>query len=202
MPEIQGGRWDNFLARCFPVKGRPVAPQLAPELVPIVVAQPNEPELYALRGEKLWHGFGFRQATAGQFSGASLFNPADSGMLVIVQCIWIGNDQVAARQYNLYGPGTGAITFDTAGTATTTPRDSRYRGESIVAQLTAGSIGVIPGTSVGEFRHPANDQVRYDIPWILSPNNRITVFGDVQNNEVEVIFEWRERPAERSELTL
>lgn len=179
MTEIAGGRWDNFLRRLFPVKGAAISPAIGPELVPVIIAQPDGEELRALRGEKLWIGAVPQIAVAGQFQGALVRNPPDSTVLVVVQG-WYVFTGGTATTLSLRDHGTtlhaGALQGNVRGPLR---RDGRFRGESIATELYHVTDAVPGGNPDGMFRIDLGGGAVTEIPpVVLDPGAIYGIWGE------------------------
>ena len=201
MNNIQGGRWDQLLRKLFPVKEKSIAPAIAPEIVPMVVVQKFEPEMYAIKNEFLAIAGQHRAATAANHTFFSLEMPSLSDVLVEVTSIHV---------YRLNGPG-GSIQLrwlptSSGGSAFGSGyRDSRRSQVISVAQtiptVFSGAEPTIIGSRIGEYGLGLDEKHVIDQPFVLGPGAKLSVWSVQQNSDLGVTFHWREREAERTELT-
>lgn len=199
--QIQGGRWDNLLRRVFPIKDRSVAPVMASELVPIVVAQEFEPEFYWPRDERMAFAFVRQAAVAAEISHVQLLNPAGSQSIIILDEVDLMSS-VALLVNLVY------LTGDLA-TVTTGPtgfRDQRF-GAVLDTDLALGlvrrdtSVGGQGGLVAQEWRMGvANSPFTVKLNCVLPPGESVVFRTAVVNAVLEINMRWRERAAEPSEL--
>lgn len=200
MTEIQGGRWDEVLRRVFPVKGGAIAPRMAPELVPVVMVQDFEPELYRVRGERLLWDSADTGPVAGQYAQVNLRNDS-TDHLVIVEHLF-ACDVTAATDFILaMGNNAVGLAGSVAG------RDSRV-GFVITAGSVSGVIrtsteAAITGARGGQYYQAVASQsvdLSRFLPVVLAPSAALFVWDSRVNQQLYVSFGWRERPVEPSEL--
>lgn len=202
MPEIQGGRWDNFLRRLFNVKGPAIAPGVGPEIYPHVDADPNHAMSDYLRNERIGGMGGSLAGGAGLKQYFEINNPEGSQSLVEITDIW-ARDATAAT--------TWFITVGTD-TATGTPqgsqglRDTRWSrsgiyNEPFVAAFYAANIAAVFGARIFQYyTAAANNFMEYHNPVILHPGHSAYVWIDSLQHTGYYTVNWRERPAESSEI--
>lgn len=207
MTEISGGRWDNLLSRLFPIKGRPIAPSMSPELQPIVVVQPDAPELGLLRRERLY-SLGVEIAAAATIPKLVLRNPPGSSGLIIVEQIWASSNTNQTR-FQVRTQPLPAPPVDLATVATGTTRDTRQAGTAatsavpgfgvISTEATVGALagGLIVDAAINAFLLTP----LLTVPIILGPNTAVALQTVNVNITADYNIHWRERSAEPSELT-
>lgn len=201
MTEISGGRWDTFLRRLFPVKGRSISPALAPELVPIVVAQPDGPELRALRNEKLFSVLVNQVSVGGQFQGALIRNPPDSTMLIVCTGIMVYTAGAVAVQLRNHGTTLhgAAATANVEGPSNL---DGRFRGEGFTVEAYHVSDAVPGGQICAScYQGPgATWQGPSPFPpFIMDPGQIYGVWGAVLATSMYCSFYGFERIIEQAE---
>lgn len=206
MTEIAGGRWDNLLARLFPIKGRPISPGMSPELMPVVIVQPEQPEMALLRSERLYSASVVQGGVAGQTCKGLIRNPANSGGLVILEAVWLFNIAGAIdcqiRTQPLPSPPVDLATVFTGSTRDTRiargVATSAVPGFAIVSNET--SVAAPVGAIHFHVNLPAVTPIPVTMPFVLGPNTALEVNGVQANQGFGFAFFWRERAAEPSEL--
>lgn len=196
MPQIEGGRWDAIARKLFDISNPQAIPELADEVLPVFVVQNWEPELYALRRERLCVGDSFLAGVAAQASQIGLSNPAGSNSLLIVEEITMNfppDEFYAIRVVN-------EELLDSLGWVDqpTAFRDFRWGAVPAVG-VTTGRVknlnaAVPQGVAADEifFDAAANSYV-YKKSWILPPNSGLVVIPTPQNTIHRSAFTWRER---------
>jgi hypothetical protein len=207
MTEIAGGRWDELLRRLFPVKGRAIAPSIAPELIGTVAVQPDAPENGLLRNERLYAQSLYQVAVAGQTQKVLLRNPAASEGLIIVEGIWWTTNVLTDLQLRLQplpsppvdlALPVAAVTRDTRqarGVAT-----SAVPGFGITSFETSVAAGV--GSIIWRGRSTGIPVSPGILPIVLAPDTALLVWSSTAAVELGGALFWRERAAEPSELRL
>lgn len=197
MPQIEGGRWDQIARKLFDIAQPSAVPQLADEVIPTFTIQNWEPELYALRLERLCVGDLFVAGVAAQATQLGLTNPAGSQSLVIVENILLSFPQnqfwavrVVAEELLL---SLGWVDSPTAF------RDFRWGAAPAVGVTTARVRGlnaaVAQGVPLDEiFFDAAQSSFLYKRDYVLPPNTSLIVIPAPQNTIGRASFTWRERP--------
>ena len=182
---------------------------LGSELFPVVGASDSwmDPELHFGSGSRLaWFNTAL-QPTAGQFACSHLTNPANSGVIAVVQRVVMVNRAAAAtvRQTMRVEGGPLSVAAGAAGVV----RDSRYGFGTTAAvgtartSLSAGSISLaaLVGAQVFSCLLTATrPTIVFDIPVVLGPGSRLWVTGGSVDVQVETTYVWRERKIEQGEL--
>lgn len=198
--EVQQTRWDRLIRRVSGSigPGSRVSETLS-ELFPVVDVERVPAELLILGGTGLAFGGGQLVSAAGETPTAQLFNPADSGQLITVT-----NIRVAFAVPSIVRWG---ITQNQRGAAIGTQvyRDSRrLLPVTPVGQITQDSaVAFASGTN--QARIPANETLTVEdqnAVAVLAPGTGIEIGTTSLNTTINYSFSWRERPAERSELSL
>lgn len=199
--QIQGGRWDNFLRKVFPIKERSIAPILAPELVGYVTVQEWEPELFWARDERLGWGVTGRAAVVGEIAHVQLLNPIDSASLVIVEKIVFDTTSAAIDLASNTGQITGAIR------AATAPRDQRFAtlpniGATVAQLLNASNAAALGSAAYLRILPTATGiSIELEFSMIIPPGESLIIRNTGPTAALGVNIFWRERPAEATELT-
>lgn len=166
------------------------------ETLDLVMDPWGRPEWAYLRAERLCQGFTSEAADVANFSNCQLMNPAGSGMLVVVERIWIV--AVVVTSFNVEHTTVATTTLQTGQSH---PRDSRYLPlTAIVAQVRHGVSAAALGTPVNQIRILQGDSKEDVVGYVLSPGNSILVRPSAINLGLNVSFAWRERKAYPGEL--
>lgn len=201
--EIGVPRFNAILNKLLQMKDSAPAPQLASEIMAVIVLESDRPEFKFLGGEKLAIGFGAAALTAGQFSGVKLFNPANSGLLLVLEKVYVlssvANSWVIRRASNNFATTTNTqLSRDTRFGTTEIPAGVIQTDITTAAVTSGAQIGFLPGIQSGA----AGNQISnvYDMPHIFTPGQGIVIHPGVVAADVSCMFCWRERASEPSEL--
>jgi len=199
VPLIEGGRWDGIARKLFNIAAPQSVPNLADEILPTFEIQNWEPELYALRKERLLVGAADAGPVSAQFSHVAITNPNNSRTLVIVE------------DYMGFSPNAGDVFLGIENEELTTSlgwtliqygnRDFRWPGQAVistvrsVARLVNLNAAVAQGTTVQSW--PVSGILSGPIakrPFVLPPNTGLIMRRDLVAQRVRGTFFWRERP--------
>ena len=184
---------NQALAKRLTTPGPAPSPTVEPAIFPALVLENDRPEWGWLKGEIPASGRSSQIAVAGQFSCASLLNPVNSKLLIVVE----------AFEFNAGGSaGVFKITQQAlAGTPVTVgSRDSRVPGLRVAGQMSIGTVGGLApeaplGWTVsggaGVFTSPIVLAPGWSFRWELATVN-------IAMNNAGIY--WRERPAQPGEL--
>ena len=198
--EIQQNRYDQIMRRvCGMIgTGSKVAEGLA-ELFPVIDVERVPAELLILGGTRICMGGGTIAAGPGFSPKAQLFNPADSGMLIVLTDMFVSCSQANTMRWGLSNQiFNGHI--------------QTQRFTDTRKSFTALPVGQIHQLGVVALA-PATNQVTIpgNVPQLIQPNNAIAILSPghgfvigmaLQNTTIFYGFNWRERTAEPSELNL
>ena len=199
--EILTGRHNRFFQKLFSMKGGPPAPQLSTEVQPNFDIEDSPIELRFLKGEYIY-GISFVGAVvAAQFSFAQLRNPPSSGVLAIVENIYM---------FNISGPQQYVVQFgqpgaNDASVGLTRSRDGRQLAKSsLIASVGNTTVGTQIGTSLAQLGvSGANVTERFpnfkEGSVVLTPGDEIRVITLIAATQDFYSFLWRERLIEDSE---
>lgn len=198
--EVQQTRWDRMIRRVSGSigPGSRVSETLS-ELFPVIDVERAPPELLALGGTHMAMGFTSETAIAAVFQHSQVFNPVDSGNLIVLLSLVIESN----------GAFVGMGLIDGAFT-TNNPNnvgfvDGRLFGDPVpvgqVRDETAGAIGPehyqIPFGVFGVTHFAPPKAIA-----VLSPGIGFQVHTTTVNRTLTCSYTWTERPAEESELSL
>jgi hypothetical protein len=202
--EILTGRHNRLMQKLFSMKGGPPAPQLSTEVQPNFDLEDSPIELRFLKGEYEYGVSVNPPVVAAQFSLLQLRNPPTSGVIAIIEHIYM---------FNISGPQQYQVQFgqpglnDLATILVSRSRDGRNKAQSAMVatsgSVTAGSqIGAnmaqlgVSGANITErfpnFREGA---------LVLTPNDEVRVIGLTAATSDFYSILWRERMIEDSEKT-
>lgn len=196
-----GQRLQAALAQRYGIQS-PVAPALATEVFPVIQVsdQQIDPELQFLQGSTLCIGTVRDPGVVAQESHVGLENPANSGVMCVVQGIEIVNDTGGSQNYSIAIEGGALVASDANFSGWV--RDSRLgQTKRTVCQLITLTGVVAPGTIVYEQKLLDARTIFFSHPFILAPQSRVWVFPLTSSNKAALAnFIWRERRIETWEL--
>ena len=198
MTEIQQNRWDQLIRRVANVVGGgSQVNDTLNELFPTIDVENVPGELLALAGMRLGWCSSILQPTVGNRNHHQLFNPANSGVLLVCTSLYL---QSNTAQYMRVAIRTTQL-LTLAGNER--QRDTR-RGS--LAEVTGQNRTLADASNGGlEFRLRvlANEQERVTDPngiSIIFPGLGLTVSTEATNVQSVVSFMWRERAFEPAEV--
>jgi hypothetical protein len=170
---------------------------MATDLFPIVQAgwAAMDPELHYLAGSKLCCGSIFDGAPGvGVNAQVGLQNPANSGVIIVVDAVTVFNlsDDF---QYDLRITPDGVSAGPDA-TSRGALRDSRWGSSSVVSTgvlyslSSAATVGALLARLI--FGGPGTQAFPCG-PIVLAPPSQLTVYNVQEDENLNVIFQWRER---------
>ncbi len=197
MAEIQQNRWDQLLRRTAGLIGPgSKVDNTIGDLFPMLDVENVPGELLLLSGWRLgMAGGGFTPAVA-EFQQVQLFNPADSGLLVVVTDLWVGTSSNVT--YNLVTTETQFVSQP----GSQNMRDTRLSSAQIVATL--GELSTAAAIS-SDWVFGAEGNVSRHIESkngiaVLAPGTGLNVESRIATVAMRVGFFFRERTAEQAEL--
>lgn len=185
--EVWTPRHQDALRRVFNMRGAAPAPQLAPEIQPVILLHgsplEDEPELALLHGNTLMCARVVAAAVAAQFSFANINVLPSTTYLFVVQWVMM---PVATGYLQLQGGNQGGA----AASSNIQSRDSRVFNPDVAA---TGAVSALAGTQGSNAALPAN--LTHDLPQgqlvrvqaVLGPRNSgssIAAWGSVVNVSV------------------
>ena len=198
--ELQTNRYDQLLRRVGDLKGPgSKVSEVLSELFPVIDVERPPGELLALMQTTLGVGTVILQGAAGQTAKGQLFNAADSGKLITVTSVILVSDTTQILRLAIANASL------TAGIAVEIPRDIRFGflNRPVGAIFQETSAGVVNGNI--QFRTLANQPTilrdENDL-FVIPPGFGLTAGTNDLATELNVVFFWRERTAEPSELNL
>lgn len=198
MTELQQNRYDQLVRRV----GNIVAPgsivgDALNELFPMIDVESVKSELQLLTGTRLGFSSTIQNALAANLNHSQIFNPADSGMLVVLEQI----DLLTETQQNIeYALATAGLTNFTANVAF---RDTREGILNLpVAQIRdVQQVGGLP--QFGLVQGPVGVTITLKDKnglFVLGPGTGVTFATTLVNTNLQCNYLWRERVAEPAEL--
>lgn len=199
--EILSGRWNEGLVKLFGLKQGAPAPQLAGEIQPELELSSLPIEYAYLIGERPWSTQGSIAGVGGQRSGITLWNPAGSNTIVVVERGDVASD-TAGRIF------CGLTTVQQVGTALSNyPRDGRM----ITGTFTIAQGSPIQGIVSANFTQPGAIPEQHTLPgafaplelvgpWVVSPGRGWTAWHDTLGGSIRGTIYWHEHTAVPGEL--
>jgi len=198
--EVQQTRWDRIIRR---VSGS-VGPgsrvsETISELFPMIDVERVPGELLLLGGTGIAFGGGTITSIVAEFPTAQLFNPIDSSNLVTITGVRVSFLGSTTVRWGLTSTQRGTVI------GTQTFRDTRRLSPTQpIAQVSQDSDpSLATGTNLS--RLTTNDILHLEDPngvVVLAPGTGFDIGGSGTNSTIFYSFNWRERPAEESELSL
>jgi len=200
MSELQINRWDRLLRRVGNIVGaRSIVTTALEDVFPILDLENHPLELKALGGNWAANGGAVLLAQAANHSLVELFNPASSGLFVILECLFLFGDSAEIKltvDGNARGIEAGIKAYrDIRRTA---PPVGQIRTLQQVADLASPTIRIRPSLVGTTFQVHNNDKDLFCFP----PGFGLSVQSDSINEALTVNFLWRERVFEESELNI
>lgn len=164
------------------------------ETAQVVVPAFDLPELNLDRGDKLFGRLLSAAAVAARFNGIQLFNPADSGILAVIELL-----QSSSLMIGEVSIGDNSAVFANLQTESGVPLDTRSRpaGPSSICVVHMGdaAAATIAAQTV-RFSGNPNPGARF----VLAPNSQFFALAQTANQALDAGFFWRERKANAEEL--
>lgn len=167
----------------------PIAPTVAPEIVPTFEVGKPPIEIASLGGWLPCVGSGESAAVAGQYSRIT-FGNLTSDRLMVLEGVYLGSTAMACR----FGLGLTAPVQGRVG-----PRDSRYAAARPQAQIgAAASAGLVLTSGFGRCTIAAGFAAFPVGEWVLAPTTvsggtAVIFEGETVNAQISATFFWRER---------
>jgi len=202
--EILTGRHNRFFQKLFSMKGGPPAPQLSTEVQPNFDIEDTPIELRFLKGEYIYGVSVAPPIVAAQFSLLQLRNPPTSGVIAVIEHIYVFNTS-GPQQYQIqFGqPGLN----DATTILSTKSRDGRSTARSaLVASSGSTTAGSQIGANMAQVAvSGANITERFpnfkEGSLVLTPNDEVRIISLISATADTYSILWRERLIEDSEKT-
>lgn len=198
---IQEGGANSVLARRLNTEAGAPAPNLAPEVLPIIPALEYTPDLDYWAGVRRCAGYAITSAVAGNYSGIRLRNPVASRTIIVV------NFGIVRGSPTGISIGLLPITNNLASGATNSiPVDTRIPTSTATTQtvgiLSSGVAGTPSFTTSGRaainLNNPADKDIEFG--WVLGPGTALDIWSDVVNISIAASLSWTERTLNSNEL--
>jgi hypothetical protein len=209
VPPLTVRRYSDLLRKLLALKGQDAIQDFGDVLVPVIVLEADRPDWLFLRGETRYAAIVITAIPGGGlFAVTELRNPPGSRVLATLEAVLFLTSLVnVAASYNLGVFGGGAsLGGSVAKGIPLDLRESFTKTSAVETRLTAasGAIGVVDANAVDQVQLTSTTEENQ--PFLLSPgivippntSIRVAARGAVQ--QVAVIYQWRERIAEDSEL--
>jgi len=198
---ISVARYNAILGRLLGMAGiQSPANELSPEISAVFAMETNPPEWSYLGGQLLAGCIITVPATVANPSVARIVNPANSGIVAVIEAASVS---AAAAFYAQASMGFSGAVDRPGGTNGRVSRDSRWRtgsGNASACTISQGSAAfagmVLDGANIAantpyQFIHP---------PIVLFPDSLLDLGSATVNLAIDVVIRWRERPADGYEL--
>jgi hypothetical protein len=199
---IGTGRYSSILARLLQGAATlEVAPELSPEVSPIIVLESQRPEWDYLGNQRIFTASSFVTAGAALPGTLRLFVPTAQTILAVIEAIAVTPTTAANVQVNI-----GANVTPLANVVASVTRDSRVR--TTVGGLVSSGLSITQetsqspsGTIAERFAAPAGvGPSRFQcLPVILGPGGSLDISLDTVTLAMFVHVLWREREIGRYE---
>lgn len=193
-------RYGRLLTKIFGTKGPEDLSQISPELMPSFIVANDRIE-HGFPADEYYASSDVLTATAAAATNEMICLTAGKGVLVtVLEAILLS--AVATHNYNLLVSRSGALSVTPL---VCTPLDGRCKGTGTTAGV-SNTQGALVGTTVELVTPVAGTMsvVAYRFraaPYIVLKAGDQLIIGDqTQNENVEGLFIFRERPVETSEL--
>jgi len=191
--EYTRARFNDGIRSLLGMDAQTPAPSVAPEVSPSLdINEQDDPTLFYLRAERLMAWRQSQAAAAGAYAAWHLFNPANSGMVVVVEDLLLHSDLAGLAYFSL-----------TLGSAAGTPgtsqvRDARWPNQRGMAVMSVSSDAVNPSgylnllwVYVIAFN---NSVVELRAPVVIPPGYQFQVgHGTIATGQLVVNASGRER---------
>lgn len=156
------------------------------QLVNVVIAEDlTEPENNSQFDERVAIGVGFQAGVAAEFAQVQLFNPPNSGVLVVVQKIFIAPEtagSVVLLRFDTILPTPGTQSGF---------RDFRASGNP-AATINVDRDAAQLGTIIAIYSAPTTGLFLDDEFWVLDPGNGLNIAAGIVDDNVRVTYQWKE----------
>lgn len=209
MSLITGGRSNRFLQKYFGIKGEVTAPELGPEIHPVVQVTNLPLEHRILDSiQSYWCDSGQITGAVGAPATVAIRNPPLSNVQMVVKRLLAWYTPTSLPDWLIVGP----ITAGTAPTRFGQSRDSRARGVAGAARSTCGVTTFTDLAAQGGFNNfPIGQPVtgmQLHIPFdcgegfVVNPGEQVLIQTHNNAEKLAVTLFWIERAYEPSELSL
>lgn len=202
--DIGQDRFQRRLTKELDIQGDKPSGVLAPEIQPVLIIEGERPELLHLQREHRFAATLTLAAVVGEYYYFALWNPANSGMIAVVERFSI-NSITGVTSWD-FGPAIATILPSLAGRAAyclDTRLPQNPLGRPGVCEPYCGTDAGTGGLAVfGRTRSNANYfQPPIELNYVITPGTGFAI-RDIVANQSEIGWMiWRERRAEDGELT-
>jgi len=191
--EYTRARFNDGIRALLGMDAQTPAPSVAPEVSPSLdINEQDDPTLFYLRAERLMAWRQAQAAGAGAYAAWHLFNPANSGMLVVVEKLHL-HSLTAGNAYFSLTLGSAAGT-----PGTSQVRDARWPNQRGMAVMSVSSDAVNPSGYLNLFEVEvitfANSVIDLLAPVVIPPGFQLQVgHGTITTGDITVNASGRER---------
>lgn len=181
----------------------PLIHTLATDLFPVTSSDfgTMDPELLALAGARMRASqILVGTATVGEFTAVGIANPANSGVLGVLEMVMLFPG-AAAQSIEIRRQA--AAVSASQGSAQGVPLDSRITESASIRLLASDEAALANyGTRLGFLQMATAQSVELpEIPYVLAPNSTLWFCGQAANVGITAWMIWRQRKIEDGELT-
>ena len=202
MARLDGGRFNRWIEKFFNIKQPGASITGVEDSIRPVVSLPSGQEDRYIQGWNIFGTTATSSAVAAQLSGFTLSNPANSGIIAVVQkVVMLPGATALCQMFN----NNVAFIMTTQINPTGIRMDKRTNLVS-VCNISKGTAslpaegGACALRMLGITTGNAECIVNPNQEWVLLPNDSITVLCELVNTALSVTMQWRERVLESSEL--
>ena len=194
--ELLAARYNEFISAVLGLAEQEGVHSVAPELMPMFVAEGERLEHSFLKNERKCFGDISRGADAANFSYVGLLNPAGSNAIITLEKFYGLVSTAGTIIGGIVAPPGATTLLPTVGTLQT-PRDVRYSAQGTSGKLCSGINAL--GTATDAFGRwsirglAANVSTNLDIDCVLFPGWAFAVTATAINIGVTASVQWRER---------
>jgi hypothetical protein len=177
---------------------------VSPELSALLALEVDRPDWHFLRNSRLFStGLLTVAANAGHVGQIDLFNPANSGVIVVVKIAKVVNATTGVEYILMLDGGAAGGTA-----AQNLLLDQRYGLSARTSSqnfIGNGAVGVSGNQVDARFCPLTNTDLRFDAPdigLIIAPGRRANIFNATQNSTLTGFFMGYERRARPEELVV
>jgi hypothetical protein len=194
--ELLAARYNDFISALLGLQEQEGVRTVAPEMMPVMIAEGERPEHSFLKAEKKAWGGTTSPAVAAQFSLIQLLNPTGSNLIVTVEKASVGLAAAGQVRAGILFPRGTVLTNDQGNVGA---RDTRWLDPASISGKVAVKIltdsTAAPSIYAGgpTYRIPAGQMLELGKDVILLPGYSYLLQHTTVNVAMDGAFEWRER---------
>lgn len=172
---------------------------VAPELMPVAILEGDSYEGQLSKLNFLFSAQQFVAADAGNFSITGVRNPAGSGLLAVVNRLWLVGGGALPRTYDVRR--VRPVSAAAVAAVNVVPSDLRLEFNVGTLQVVSGVLAAQPGVEAAQAGAPAGATVELRGQWVLPPNTELLITAPAINSPVYATLFGYYRRAADIELT-